>query len=106
MEMFWWYSGYFAGEILHFHENTKKKHFNYNLAVSAFYLTDIWSQYGPKHLPMFLPSVVDRHRFDADQDPNSHLDDPDPDPDCHQNDFDPHADPFFMHKLNIRFFYF
>jgi hypothetical protein len=40
------------------------------------------------------PSVVDRHRFDADQDPNFHLDaDPDPDLDRHQHDADPHADP-------------
>jgi hypothetical protein len=45
-------------------------------------------------LPIFLPSVVDRHRFDADQDPNFHFDaDPNPDLDRHQNDADPHADP-------------
>ncbi len=37
---------------------------------------------------------MDRHRFDADLDPDpSFLIDVDPDPDWHQNDADPHADP-------------
>jgi hypothetical protein len=39
---------------------------------------------------------VDRHRFDADPDPNFHFDDnpvTDTYPDWHQNDADPHADP-------------
>jgi hypothetical protein len=35
---------------------------------------------------------VDRHRFDADPDPNFYVD-ADPDPDWHQNDGGPHADP-------------
>ncbi len=50
---------------------------------------------------------MDRHRFNADQDPNSHFDaDPDPDQDCHQNNADPHADPIHvMHKLNNRCFF-
>ncbi len=50
------------------------------------------------------PSVVDRHRFDANLDPdqNFHVDadqDPGPDPDWHQNDADPQADatPSFTH---------
>ncbi len=39
------------------------------------------------------PSVVDRHRFDADPDPNFDFDaDPDPVSDWHHNDADPHAD--------------
>ncbi len=41
-------------------------------------------------------SVVDRHRFYADPDPNPtfHFDaDPDSDPDWHQNSPDPHAGP-------------
>jgi hypothetical protein len=37
---------------------------------------------------------VNRHRFDADPDPNVHFDaDPNPDPEFHQNDADPRADP-------------
>jgi hypothetical protein len=35
---------------------------------------------------------VDLHRFDADLNPNFHVD-ADPDPDWHQNEADPHADP-------------
>jgi hypothetical protein len=37
-------------------------------------------------------SVEDRHRFNADPDPNVHIDAV-PDPDRNQNGFDPHADP-------------
>ncbi len=38
--------------------------------------------------------MVDRHRFDADPDPNLHVDaDPGPVPDWHQNDAEQHADP-------------
>jgi hypothetical protein len=41
-----------------------------------------------------LHSVADRHRFDAEPDPNFHVDsDLDPDPDWHQNDADPQAGP-------------
>jgi hypothetical protein len=36
--------------------------------------------------------VVDRHRFDADLDPNFHVD-ADPDTDWHQNDVNSQADP-------------
>ncbi len=39
-------------------------------------------------------SVVDRHRFDADPDPNFHVD-ADPDLDWHHNDADP--TPSFRH---------
>jgi hypothetical protein len=47
-----------------------------------------------KYLFATNPSVVDRHRFDADPDPNFHVDAvPDSDPDWHENDADPHADP-------------
>ncbi len=38
------------------------------------------------------PSVVDRHHFDADPDPNFYSD-ADPGPYWHHNDADPHADP-------------
>jgi hypothetical protein len=55
------------------------------------------SQHGPKNLPILLPSVVDKHCFDAYQDPNFHLDaDPDPDLNCHQHDADPYD--FFTFK--------
>ncbi len=49
-------------------------------------------------------SVVYRHRFGADPDPNFHVDDANPDPpDWHQNDVDPHADPTqSLHILEIR----
>jgi hypothetical protein len=55
------------------------------------------------------PSVVDRHRFDADPGPNFHVDadpDPDPDPDWHQYDAYPHADPTpsFTHIGKSNFF--
>jgi hypothetical protein len=43
-----------------------------------------------------LCSVVDRHRFDADPDPNLRVD-ADPDPDWHQNVADAHADPTRSH---------
>ncbi len=46
---------------------------------------------------VLLCSVVDRHRFDADPDPNSRVD-TDPDPDWHQNNADPHADPIPCYK--------
>jgi hypothetical protein len=41
---------------------------------------------------------VDRHRFDANPDPNPNFhyeadSPPDPDPNWHQNGADPHADP-------------
>jgi hypothetical protein len=46
-------------------------------------------------------SVVDRHRFDADSDPNFHVD-----ADRHQNDADPHADPTsrFPHVGKSKYF--
>ncbi len=53
-------------------------------------------------------SVVDRHLFDADPDPNFHFDaelDPDLDPEWHQNNADPHAEPtqsFTVHILENR----
>jgi hypothetical protein len=41
-----------------------------------------------------LGSVVDRHRFYADPDPDLHFDvDSYPDPDWNQNDADSHTDP-------------
>jgi hypothetical protein len=45
--------------------------------------------------PQFLEdSVLDRHRSDADPEPNFYFDaDPNPDPEWQQNDADPHADP-------------
>jgi hypothetical protein len=39
---------------------------------------------------------VDRHRFDADPDPNFHVD-ADLDPDWHQNNADSHPTPSFTH---------
>ncbi len=58
-------------------------------------------------------SVVDRHRFDADPDPdpNFHVDasqGPDSDPDWHQNYAVPHANPTpsFTHVGKCDFFYF
>jgi hypothetical protein len=55
--------------------------------------------------------VVDRHRFDADPDPNFLADadpDLDPDQDWHQNDADPHANPTpcFTHVEKSIFFTF
>ncbi len=39
-------------------------------------------------------SVVDRHRFDTDPDPDFHFNaEPDTDPEWHQTDAGPHADP-------------
>ncbi len=51
--------------------------------------------------------VVDRHRYDADPNPNF-LVDLDPDPDWHQNDASPHADPTpsFTHVGKSFIFYF
>jgi hypothetical protein len=54
-------------------------------------------------------SFVDWHHFDADSDPNFHVDaDPDQDPDWHQHNADPHADPTrtFTHVGNQIFFSF
>jgi hypothetical protein len=54
---------------------------------------------------------VDRHRIDADPDPNFYVDaDPDPDLDWHQNDGGPRADPtpglLMLENQNIFIFYF
>jgi hypothetical protein len=51
----------------------------------------IVEHYDPKVI-FHESSVMDWHRFDADLDPNFHVD-ADPDPDWHQNNADPHADP-------------
>jgi hypothetical protein len=53
---------------------------------------------------------VDRHRFDANPDPNFHVNaDPDPNPDLdwHQNDEAPYADPTpsFTHVGRSDFFF-
>jgi hypothetical protein len=57
----------------------------------------------------YINSVVDRHRFDTDPEPNFHVDadpDQDSDPDWHQYDADSHADPTpsFTHYVKSELF--